>query len=115
MYNGCNKLEKAPYVKATTIANANSFDNMFRGSNKVTSHHFANLAAGSLTFTTSSYCTEFIIDAVTPPTIGSSTITGLKSDCIIYVPDESVQAYKDKQYWSARVDYIKGISEKPTT
>ena len=49
------------------------------------------------------------IHAETPPTIANSTITGLKADCIIYVPAASVDAYKAKQYWSARAAYIQAI------
>lgn len=114
-FMGCTKLEKAPYFKATTLGNS-CYSNLFRGTvNYVTLYHFASLNTSSLPFSGSSHADTFIIDAVTPPTIGSNTLTGLKSTCIIYVPDASVNDYKAAQYWSARADYIKGISEKPTT
>lgn len=53
------------------------------------------------------------IYADTPPAINSITFQGMASGCFIYVPDNSVNAYKTAQYWDARASYIKGISEKP--
>jgi hypothetical protein len=49
------------------------------------------------------------IHADTPPTIADDTFTALKADCIIYVPAASVDAYKAKQYWSARASYIQAM------
>lgn len=49
-----------------------------------------------------------ICRAVNPPTMGDTT---LKSTCIIYVPDESVDAYKEASGWSGRAAYIKPLSE----
>ena len=46
--------------------------------------------------------------AVIPPSMGDNT---LKSTCNIYVPDESVDAYKAASGWSGRASYIKPLSE----
>ena len=56
--------------------------------------------------------TSITIKAITPPTLGSATFDG--STCPIYVPDESVDVYKDaSSFWRELKDRIKPISEKP--
>ena len=44
--------------------------------------------------------------ATTPPTIAGDTLSGIPRDCIIYVPDESVAAYKAATYWSVQASKI---------
>lgn len=48
------------------------------------------------------------IRATTPPTLGSSAFSGIPSDCVIYVPTASVNAYKAATNWSAYSSYIQG-------
>ena len=50
-----------------------------------------------------------IIRAVTPPTL--SNARGMGGTCPIYVPDESVEAYKAAMNWNTHASRIKGISE----
>lgn len=50
-----------------------------------------------------------IIEATTPPSIESNSFA--RSTCPIYVPDESVTAYKEATNWSAYADRIKPLSE----
>ena len=50
--------------------------------------------------------TEIHILATTPPTLSSSSITGLPADCKIYVPYGTGDTYKAADYWSARASYI---------
>jgi hypothetical protein len=82
---------------------------MFDGCTGITSHDVATLNNSESIFGNNSSCTSFTIHAETPPMIGSNTITGLKNDCVIYVPAASVDAYKAAQYWSERADYIQAI------
>ena len=56
--------------------------------------------------------TKFIVKATTPPTLGLPNAK--LSNCTIYVPDSSVDAYKEATNWSSRADKIKGISEFAT-
>lgn len=101
----CTGLTAAPALPATTLAEG-CYAGMFRGCTHIESHHVATLNNSANVFASNTACTSLTIDAETPPTIGSTTITGLKSDCAIYVPAASVDAYKAAQYWSARADYI---------
>ena len=108
MFSGCTSLTSAPALPATTLADY-CYDNMFYGCTSITSHDVATLNDSTSVFSNNSSCSSLTIHAVTPPTIAGSTITGLKADCIIYVPASSVDAYKAKQYWSARASYIQAI------
>jgi len=51
----------------------------------------------------------FVCRALTPPKLTDTSITGIKSDCVFYVPAQSVERYKTALYWSARADYIQAI------
>lgn len=58
------------------------------------------------------YCaslTTIISRNTTPPTIESNTFGDIPADAAIYVPAESVEAYKAAQYWSDRASYIQAI------
>lgn len=101
------------HVQATTLGTA-AMQGMFNGAVLYETIRFATINNSSLVVNNGSNIVEFIIDDPTPPTIASNTISGLKSTCIIYVPDASVNAYKAAQYWDLRANYIKGISERPT-
>jgi len=48
---------------------------------------------------------------VTPPTLNSLAFNGDTSNCPIYVPDESVDAYKSATNWSTYASRIKPLSE----
>ena len=105
MFSDCTGLTAAPALPATTLA-SRCYQSMFSDCTHIERHHVATLNNSTNVFQNNTACTSFTIDAATPPTIASNTITGLKSDCAIYVPAESVDAYKAKQYWSARAAYI---------
>ena len=51
------------------------------------------------------------VKATTPPTLASDALANVPTDCAIYVPAESVDAYKAATNWSARADYIFAIEE----
>lgn len=56
---------------------------------------------------TSSGIKELTVKATTPPSTGG--VLGLADDCIIYVPAESVDAYKAASGWSNYADKIQAI------
>jgi hypothetical protein len=68
---------------------------------------------GELAFGYCSKLTSVTITAITPPTLGSDVFTSTSSDLQIYVPDESVNAYKAAANWSTYASKIKPISQKP--
>lgn len=105
MFYGCEGLTNVPFIHITTPATA-CFGDMFNGCVAVPSYHFATLNNSTNTFSNNNACAEFVIDDETPPTIASSTISGLKNSCAIFVPSKAVDDYKEKQYWSSRAQYI---------
>ena len=108
MFYGCVGLLQAPALPATTLA-GNCYNSMFYGCTSITSYDVATLNNSTNMFQNNTACASFTIHDATPPTIGSDTITGLKADCAIYVPAESVDAYKAATYWSDRSSYIQAI------
>lgn len=47
--------------------------------------------------------------AITPPTMGSDVLTNTSSLSAIYVPEESVSAYKTANYWKYSASIIQAI------
>ena len=58
-----------------------------------------------------SSATAFIMERTTPPTIGNEAFDN-SNDAPIYVPDESVTAYKTATNWTAYADRIFALSER---
>ena len=54
---------------------------------------------------------EVVVHAVTPPTLQYQGFLGASSNFIIYVPDESIDAYMAAGTWSGFASRIKGLSE----
>lgn len=58
------------------------------------------------------YCTamqEYHFTSINPPSLASSNVfQDIPNDCIIYVPQESVNAYKTAQHWSDYASKIQG-------
>ena len=53
---------------------------------------------------------ELTCFAVTPPVCNDATLAALPKGCVIYVPEQSVAAYKADKHWG-RFTTIKGIAE----
>lgn len=52
---------------------------------------------------------KFTIKAKNPPNGASSMLSGVPSGCTIYVPAESVNAYKSASKWSTYADQIQAL------
>lgn len=63
---------------------------------------------GESAFYSASTLTSITINAVTPPTLGNSALSYTNS-CPIYVPAESVNAYKTANRWSSYASRIQAI------
>ena len=108
LFTGCTGLTEAPELPATTL-DKDCYTEMFSRCTSIASHNVATINDSTDVFYDNSSCVSLTIHADTPPTIVNNTITGLKADCIIYVPAASVDAYKAAEYWSERADYIQAI------
>lgn len=58
--------------------------------------------------------TAVVLLATTPVSLENTNAFTNTNNCPIYVPDESVEAYKEATNWSTYADRIKGISELQT-
>lgn len=118
MFYGCTSLTEAPDLPATELTDQ-CYRSMFDGCTSL-QRTGKIYATGDIASSTNSMffgCTslrEMTWMATTPPTISAGIWFNCPSDMIIYVPDESVDAYKAASVWSTRATYIKPMSEKPT-
>ena len=64
---------------------------------------------GSSAFTSCVGLTSVTVEATTPPNLLSSDVFYSTNDCPIYVPCDSVNAYKSAEYWSDYASRIKAI------
>ena len=65
---------------------------------------------GDSAFANCNFLTSVTVKATTPPTLGNDVFTNNASDRKIYVPSESVEAYKSASGWSVYADSIQAIS-----
>ena len=56
--------------------------------------------------------TNVTVEAITPPSLGHSVFLDTSSSLVIYVPAESVEAYKTATNWS---DYASKIQAIPSS
>jgi len=70
--------------------------------------------AGSNALSIDKTCRVVECHAVIPPSIPSSMLGGLLSTAKIYVPDASIEAYKQATNWLTRANQILPMSSKPT-
>ena len=61
-----------------------------------------------MAFTDCKWLKSVYCKATTPPTGGSNMFYNNAPDRKIYVPRNSVEAYKKAKYWSDYADYIEG-------
>lgn len=87
-------------------------------------YNFENIDIGSGITSISSYgiynakCKKLICRATTPPSCGTSAFGSWSADSVnypqIYVPDESVNAYKSASFWSIHSSEIHPLSDLPS-
>lgn len=98
--------------KITTIPNGNSNSGCFQ---RCYNLRFARLpetltSIGAHTFRYDTALETVICEATTPPTLGTNAFANTNSTFLIYVPDESVEAYKTATNWSAFASRIYPMS-----
>ena len=83
----------------------------FRGCNSLTS---VTIPSGVTSIDDSAFydcssLTSITVEATTPPTLGGVTVFNNTNNCPIYVPAESVAAYKAAINWSSYASRIQAI------
>ena len=113
-FSNCSSLTSAnigngvKVIKDSTFKNCSNLQFLELGSG-VTTIESNVLGSGSVPVQT------LKVHAVNPPTLGGIDFLGQMSQKLkIYVPDESVDAYKAADYWSEKAEKIFGLSTYPT-
>ena len=101
-FNGCTKLELAEVESAITFDN--SAFNRCTALKKVVLRDVTTFTGDVFYGCTS--LAEVIVNNITPPTLSSNAFQSTNSTFLIYVPDASVEAYKQATNWSAYADRI---------
>ena len=108
-FDACFALANVAIPDSVTDIGASAFKNCKSLTSVIIPSGVTSIAAQAF-----SQCTalkSITVRATTPPTIQSNTFNNVPTDAIIYVPSESVDAYKSATNWSARASYIQAISE----
>ncbi|MCF0185654.1 MAG: leucine-rich repeat protein [Bacteroidaceae bacterium] len=61
---------------------------------------------GNSAFSGNTVTQEYHFKSIEPPTLGTNVFASIPSDCKIYVPAESVTAYKEATNWATWANYI---------
>lgn len=101
--------ERVELPKGLTTLGANVFESC--PNLKIVIARCENLPAygGNMTFSDCSKLESFVIYQQTPPTLGWRCFQN--TNCMFYVPDEAVNAYKSASGWSDMQSRIKPMSE----
>lgn len=102
----CEGLETIDIPDSVTTIGIQAFDNI-SSLKKVTIGSGVS-KIGAMAFFRTNNLSKIQIKATTPPTITTNSFT---TNVIIYVPDDSVDAYKSANIWSTMADRIKPLSE----
>lgn len=106
-FNNCFGLTSVSIPDSVTSIGNQAFYNCFGLTSVTIGNSVTSIGNNAFRYCTS--LTSITSLNTTPPTISSNTFNNVPADCAIYVPAESVEAYKAKQYWSDRADYIQAI------
>ena len=108
VFSGLFKLTTVVVPPSVTYIGANSFDNC----TGLTSLTFLSTQLRGLATSALANCTSLMsitCYAINPPNMTGNPLQNVPANCNIYVPAQSVEAYKQAQYWSDRADYIQAI------
>lgn len=108
-FYGCSSLEHINIPNGTT----NILNQCFQGCSALKEIDLPSSVnwIGKNAFGNCTSLKTITVRAVNPPTINNYSFSGVPANANIYVPAESVEAYKAAQYWSARAAYIQAIQE----
>jgi hypothetical protein len=107
-FGTCRKLSKVTLPNSITTLNNYAFINA-SSLPMINVHSVTTI--GNKVFSGCSNLKTFIVENTTPPTLGTNVFDYTPSDLSIYVPDQSVQAYREASGWSAYANQILPLSQ----
>ena len=106
MASGCRNVTDLTIPDSVTVINATAFSNCGAISKVIIPSGVTSI--GNQAFGQTYSVKEYHILPTTPPTAGTSIFNNRLADSTIYVPAESLEAYKTATNWSTYADYMVG-------
>ena len=106
-FSNCYKLKSITIQNGVTSIGVNAFS-YCSGLTSITIPNSVT-SIGNYVFLYCPNLTNLTVEAITPPTLGASLFDSTPSSLVIYVPAESVDAYKAASGWSEYADKIQAI------
>lgn len=105
-FNGCQSLTSIMIPKEVTSIGTYAFYNCY--SLAIVTISSGVTAINNNAFNSCYGMAEYHIQPTTPPTLGTTAFSNIQSDCVIYVPSESLTAYQEATNWSTYASYMQG-------
>ena len=108
-FSNCTSLTNVTIPNSVTTIGSAVFYNCLNLTSATISNNVTSI--GQNAFSGCSSLTSVYCNAITPPTLGGSSVFDSNSSGrVIYVPTESVEAYKSAENWSKYADAIEGYN-----
>ena len=106
-FSGCYSLQSVTIPSGVTSIGANAFQNCYSLPSAIIPSGITSIEAR--TFNNCYSVKEYHVLPATPPTLSNTNaFSGIPSDCIIYVPSGSLNAYKTATNWSTHASKMQG-------
>ena len=105
-FNQCYNLSSATIPNGITSLSISSFQACYSLASLTIPSSVTSI--GNNAFNTCSGLKELHLKPTSPPSLGSSALAGIPSDCVIYVPSAKLTDYQAAENWSAYASYMQG-------
>lgn len=106
LFNSDNSLTKVRLPKSLVSLGDFAFNNCYSLSSITIPSSVTTLGTGM--FNQCYGVAEYHVLPTSPPVMAGDSWNGIASDCVIYVPSESLSAYQSAQYWRAHASRMVG-------
>ena len=109
-FNNCRSLTNIIIPESVSSLSDHAFNHCYSLTNIIIPESVSSI--GSYAFANCNSILKYVFNRTTPPDLANTNaFSNINSICKIYVPDESVEAYKTATNWITYADYIYPMSE----